>query len=59
MPTDKTPLDRVPLEIELSEAVIRELERLLQTGLYGFTIKDVAERIICIYLVKNKVRRKS
>ena len=57
MASDKVPLDHVKLEVEFPKPVIEELKRLLRTGLYGFTIEDVVERIICIHLMREKKGR--
>lgn len=40
-------LPRIHLTIEISGSVARELERRVETGLYGVTLSDAAERILC------------
>ena len=38
---------RAPLTLDLSAPVHARLDRLLRTGLYGRSMEDVAERLLC------------
>ena len=50
MPDDEKPLPQTSLRVCFSLPVAKELERLRQTGLYGYTLEETAERVICSYL---------
>ena len=42
----KTLVTIVPLPIEATAPIIRDLKRLVDTGLYGFTVEDAALRVL-------------
>jgi hypothetical protein len=44
---DDDALTTDPLVLMLTSPVFDELERLRDTGLYGSTLSDVAERVLC------------
>ena len=46
-------MKRVTIEIETNERVYELLERLAATGLYGMSVEDAAERLICRGLEDN------
>jgi hypothetical protein len=41
-----------PIDMRTSPAIRKYLEALVQSGLYGFTIEEAAERIICRHINK-------
>lgn len=53
-PDDETPpmgtrsfFAREPLTLRLAQPVLDRLERLQKTGLFGLSLEDVAERLLC------------
>lgn len=47
-----SPARAVALTISTSDAVIDELEVLVSTGLYGRSIEEAAERLLCVKLAE-------